>query len=58
MHYKIVKEQYSIIGQNLLNTLRKALGELFTEEVEEAWTATYGVVQYWMLVGDDEERAC
>ena len=57
VHYNVVKEQYTIIGQNLLATLRKALGELFTEEVEEAWIATYGVVQHWMLVGDQEERA-
>ena len=52
VHYGVVKEQYSIIGENLLATLSIALGDLFTAEIREAWTAVYGVIEYWMLVGD------
>ncbi len=44
VHYGVVKDQYAIIGENLLATLTIALEDLFTTEVAEAWTAVYGVI--------------
>ena len=42
--YGVRPEHYDVVGAALLWTLRQALGEAFTPEVEEAWTATYGLV--------------
>ena len=56
VYYKVERSQYELIGANLLRTLERGLGKEWKPEVAKAWTAVYGVVQYWMLVGDEAER--
>ena len=47
--YGVLPQHYSTVGEALLWTLNKGLGEAFTWEVEQAWTAAYtllaGVMQ-------------
>ena len=42
--YGVRDKDYGTVGQALLWTLRKGLGEGFTPDVEEAWTAVYGTL--------------
>ena len=39
--YGVRDEHYGTVGQALLWTLEKGLGEAFTSEVREAWTSAY-----------------
>lgn len=39
--FNIQPEMYQIVGHHLTETLRELTGELFTADVEEAWTAAY-----------------
>lgn len=41
MGYGVQEQHYQTVGQALLWTLAQGLGEQFTAEVEEAWTAVY-----------------
>jgi hemoglobin-like flavoprotein len=47
--YGVTDAHYATVGAALLWTLEQGLGEAFTDEVKEAWTATYtllaGVMQ-------------
>jgi nitric oxide dioxygenase len=40
---------YDVVGECLLWTLGQGLGEDFTPEVQEAWTAAYGVLSSVMI---------
>ena len=40
----IQPSQYAIVGSHLIETLRELAAESFTPEVEDAWTAAYGVL--------------
>ena len=42
--YGVRDEHYDTVGAALLWTLGQGLGEAFTEEVREAWTAAYTVL--------------
>lgn len=42
--YGVKDEYYGTVAQALLWTLEKGLGEAFTTEVKEAWTAVYVVL--------------
>jgi hemoglobin-like flavoprotein len=42
--YGVVPAHYDVVGQALLDTLAKGLGDDFTPEVKEAWTETYVLV--------------
>ncbi len=42
--YGVRPEHYAIVGEALLWTLEQGLGDAFTLEVEEAWTAVYTLV--------------
>lgn len=52
--YDVKEVHYPIVGEALLDTLGKALGEGFTPEVKEAWTGVYGVIQDTMCQGAKE----
>ncbi|NTS76763.1 NO-inducible flavohemoprotein [Catenovulum sp. SM1970] len=39
--FNVQPEMYDIVGHHLTETLRELTGELFTAEVEEAWTCAY-----------------
>jgi nitric oxide dioxygenase len=47
--YGAVPEHYPVVGQVLIETLDKALGDEFTDEAEEAWAKTYGALATVML---------
>src|SRR5678816_4513164 len=42
--YGVTDEHYVTVAEALLWTLQQALGERFTDEVREAWTAAYGLL--------------
>jgi len=54
--YGAVEAHYPVVGQALLTTLKKGLGDKFTAEVETAWTNVFGVIQSTMLKGHDTEK--
>ena len=49
--YGVVDKNYDTVGEALLWTLDQGLGEAFTAEVEDAWTAIYGLLAEVMLEG-------
>jgi hemoglobin-like flavoprotein len=42
--YGVKDEHYDVVGEALLWTLAKGLGDAFTLEVEEAWLEVYGLI--------------
>lgn len=42
-------EHYPVVGSALLWTLEKGLGEAWTPELAEAWTAAYGTLSGYMI---------
>lgn len=42
--YGVTDQHYDTVGAALLWTLEKGLGRAFTPEVQEAWTAVYGLL--------------
>lgn len=55
--YDVKYEHFPIVGVALLDTLEKALGDEFTDEVKEAWTGVFGVVTEHMSSGMKEALA-
>jgi hemoglobin-like flavoprotein len=49
--YGVQDEQYNAVGEALLWTLRKGLGDQFTAEVEDAWATAYTVLASTMMKG-------
>jgi nitric oxide dioxygenase len=47
--YGAKPEHYPVVGAALLWTLEKGLGEAWTPEVAEAWTAAYGTLSGFMI---------
>jgi nitric oxide dioxygenase len=47
--YQVTADQYEVVGSALLWTLGQGLGDAFTDEVCEAWTAAYGVLASTMI---------
>lgn len=47
--YGVPDESYQTVGEALLWTLDKGLGEAFTDDVKEAWTITYVTLSTVML---------
>jgi hemoglobin-like flavoprotein len=47
--YGAKPEHYPVVGSALLWTLEKGLGEGWTTEVAEAWTAAYGTLSGFMI---------
>ena len=46
--YGVREDHYDTVGAALLWTLRKGLGDAFTPEVEDAWTAVFGLLSSTM----------
>ena len=42
--YGVTMEHYSVVGEALIWTLEKGLGEAFTADVKEAWITLYALV--------------
>ena len=49
--YGVAAQHYQTVGAALLWTLAQGLGDQFTPEVEEAWTAVYTVLAQTMQEG-------
>jgi len=47
--YGAKAEHYPVVGSALLWTLEKGLGEAWTLELAEAWTAAYGTLSSFMI---------
>jgi hemoglobin-like flavoprotein len=47
--YGAQPEHYPVVGGALLWTLEKGLGEAWTPEVADAWTAAYGTLSGYMI---------
>jgi len=47
--YGAKAEHYPVVGSALLWTLEKGLGEAWTQEVADAWTAAYGTLSGFMI---------
>lgn len=47
--YGAKAEHYPVVGGALLWTLEKGLGDAWTPEVAEAWTAAYGTLSGYMI---------
>jgi nitric oxide dioxygenase len=57
VRYGVVPEHFALVGAALLWTLEQGLGDLFTDDVREAWTAAYGVITEAMLIGMEQASA-
>jgi hemoglobin-like flavoprotein len=47
--YGVKTEDYQVVGEALLWTLEKGLGEAFTAETKEAWSAVYAALTALVL---------
>ena len=47
--YGAKAEHYPVVGGALLWTLEKGLGDAWTPEVADAWTAAYGTLSVYMI---------
>src|SRR5882724_12135158 len=47
--YGAKKEHYPVVGGALLWTLEKGLGDAWTPELADAWTAAYGTLSGYMI---------
>ena len=47
--YGAKPEHYPVVGGALLYTLEKGLGEVWTPELADAWTAAYGTLSGYMI---------
>jgi hemoglobin-like flavoprotein len=47
--YGAKAEHYPVVGGALLYTLEKGLGEAWTPELSDAWTAAYGTLSGYMI---------
>ena len=54
--YGVKDRDYNVVGASLLWTLEKGLGEVFTDEVKNAWGAVYEVLVTVMKEGAAEAR--
>ena len=52
--YGVTEADYAIVGEALLWTLDRGLGEGFTPEVRSAWAKVYGVIAATMQAGATE----
>ena len=49
VHYSVTAEQYPMVAENLLAVMEEFAGELWTDEVEQAWANTLNTVAEIML---------
>lgn len=55
--YGVTAGHYGTVGSALLWTLEKGLGEQFTDEVREAWTAAYTLLSTTMIDAAERKAA-
>jgi nitric oxide dioxygenase len=49
VNYGATPAHYPVVGSALLWTLEKGLGDAWTPEIAEAWTAAYGTLSGYMI---------
>jgi len=49
VQYGVEAKHYSYVGAALLLTLEQGLGELWTEDVKQAWSTCYGILSSAMI---------
>jgi hemoglobin-like flavoprotein len=54
--YGVEDAHYATVGRALLETLAVALGDAFTPEVQDAWTAAYSLVAETMIEASKQAR--
>jgi hemoglobin-like flavoprotein len=54
--YGVRDEHYATVGEALLHTLEKGLGEQFTPEVRDAWISAYTILASTMQAGAKEHH--
>jgi hemoglobin-like flavoprotein len=55
--YGVVDRDYETVGEALLWTLRRRLGEGFTPDIAEAWSAAYGLLAQTMQSAARDQTA-
>ncbi len=55
--YGVQDEHFATVGSALISTLEQGLGEKFTADVREAWTAAYALLAGVMQLGLIEARS-
>lgn len=55
--YGVTEAHYTVVGEALLWTLGRGLGDAFTPEVEAAWTTAYGALSGVMIEAAREGAA-
>jgi nitric oxide dioxygenase len=53
----VTPDHYDTVGSALLWTLEKGLGEQFTDDVREAWTAAYTLLSSTMIDAAERKAA-
>jgi hemoglobin-like flavoprotein len=54
IRYGVVNQHYDVVGANLIETLRQALGDAFTPATEAAWKRTYSFMAETMIKAAEE----
>lgn len=57
VHYGVTEQDYGAVGETLLWTLEKGLGEKWDTEVKEAWTTAYQLLSGVMIDAAKETEA-
>jgi hemoglobin-like flavoprotein len=57
VRYGVQPEHFDLVGGALLWTLEQGLGDAFTPEVHEAWSAAFGLIAQAMLIGMEQAGA-
>jgi nitric oxide dioxygenase len=52
--FDLQKVHYDLVGESLMYTLEKALGESYTSKVKSGWVSVYGVITEKMMEGAKE----
>jgi hemoglobin-like flavoprotein len=55
VHYGVTEAHYASVGEALLWTLEKGLGDAFTPAVKSAWATAYGALSGVMIAAAREE---
>ena len=57
VRYGVQPEHFDLVGGALLWTLEQGLGDAFTPEVHDAWSAAFGLIARAMLTGMEQAGA-
>ncbi len=53
--YGVQPSHYGTVGEALMWALEQGLGEAFTDDVREAWVATYGILSSTMIAAAEKK---